>query len=175
MHARSVSVRIVSYPHGLFQALPATFRFHQNTSPASEQRFGHIRMIIQRKEMRNGHVVIRSAFICILFFPRLSPSTCRFCQPQFLCTAQVLQMPLTAQRFMLFQILLGVNQLYRSAAPGVFCSLAAVVGTNSLFQVCRPAAVKCVVSTADKVYIVHAQSMWMTFSIRSVAFTFGLW
>ena len=109
-----------------------------------------------------------------LFFPRLSPSTGCLCQPQLLCTAHVLQMPLTAQRFMLFQIFLGVNQLYRSAAPGVFCSLSAVVRTNSLFQVCRPAAVERIVCAADKVYIVHAQSMWMTFSIRSVAFTFGL-
>ena len=118
--------------------------------------------------------MIRSAFICILFCPRFSIRPGRFCQPQLLCTAHVLQMPLTAQRFMLFQIFLGVNQLYRSAAPGVFCSLSAVVRTNSLFQVCRPAAVERIVCAADKVYIVHAQSMWMTFSIRSVAFTFGL-
>ena len=119
--------------------------------------------------------MIRSAFICILFCPRFSIRPGCFCQPQLLYTAHVLQMPLTAQRFMLFQIFLGVNQLYRSAAPGVFCSLSAVVRTNSLFQVCRPAAVERIVCAADKVYIVHAQSMWMTFSIRSVAFTFGLW
>ena len=37
-----------------------------------------------------------------------------------------------------------------------------------------PAAADHAVCAADRVHMVHAQSMWMIFSIRSAALTFGL-
>ena len=58
-----------------FSSASCYFPLSSEHLPASERRFGHTRMITQRKEMRNGHaVMIRSAFICIYSFPGCLPA-----------------------------------------------------------------------------------------------------
>ena len=108
---------------------------------------------------------MRLFFVCFVFFD----------QPQLFLPAQSLEVPFPAQRFLLIGIFFGINQRYRSPAVGIFGSILTIVRFDPLLQIRGPTAVECPVCAAEQIDIVHLQSKWITFSIRSVAFTLGLW